>query len=84
MARVTLKPEIESISGKIGKFIFRTYKNGQVRAYKAPDYHRSTPPSEKEIKARRLFALRVKRVTELMALGVPKQEAWTVARSEIN
>jgi len=33
MARVTLMPGIERISGTVGNFIFKTYKNGQVRAY---------------------------------------------------
>ena len=31
MAKVTLRPEIAGISGKVGNMIFKTFKNGQVR-----------------------------------------------------
>lgn len=83
MAKVTLRPEIAGISGKIDNIIYRTYKSGKVVAYKAPDYVRKKPASEQEKQARRVFSLRCRRVSELLKLGLSRQEAWTVARSEI-
>lgn len=84
MARVTLRPEIAGISGKVGNMIFKTFKNGQVRVYKAPEYQRKTKPSENEMKARDLFEQRAQRVKQLMALGISKQEAWQRAKTEIH
>lgn len=59
MARVTLIPELKGISGKIGNMVFKTYKNGQVRVYKATEkpVARSTKPSERELANRRRFAI---------------------------
>ena len=84
MAKVTLRPEFEGISGKVGNMLFRTYKNGEVRMYKAPEYKRSTPVSNKEHKIRELFYRRCKRVSELLKSGISKQEAWAIAKKEIN
>lgn len=83
MAKVELRPEFASISGKVGNMIFRTFKNGQVHMYKAPEYKRKKPVSEAEMQARGLFCERLKRVHELMAQGVTKQEAWARAKQEI-
>ena len=83
MAKVQLRPEIASISGKIGKVLFKTFKDGTVRMYKAPEYKRRNAPSKAEIKAHELFSRRTQRVTELVAQGVTRQEAWSIARSEI-
>lgn len=83
MAKVTLRPEIAGISGKVGNMIFRTYKNGQVHVYKAPESRRRKHISENELKARALFHQRVQRVKQLMALGIPRQEAWQRAKTEI-
>ena len=84
MAKVTLRPEIAGISGKVGNMIFKTFKNGQVRVYKAPEYQRKIKPSENELKARALFHQRVQRVKQLMALGITRQEAWKRAKTEIH
>ena len=83
MAKVTLRPEIIGISGKVGNMVFKTYKNGQVRLYKAPSYQRKTSVTNAERQARSTFALRCKRVTQLMADGLSKQEAWDIAKNEI-
>ena len=83
MAKVTLRPEIAGISGKIDNLIFRTYKSGKVVAYKAPEYVRKKPVSEQELAARELFRKRIRRVNELVASGKSKQEAWTIAKHEI-
>ena len=84
MAKAILPPELIGISGKLGNVIFKTYKNGQVRVYKAPDYQRKKTLSDAEIQARQLFHRRAKRAAELIAHGIPKQEAWTIAKSEIH
>ena len=63
-----LNPAIESMSGRCGNVLFKTYKrpNGktETRAYLLPrdrrsgkfGYKRSTPPSDRELKARALFS----------------------------
>ena len=38
MARVTLAPGLQGISGKVGNLVFRTYQNGHVHVHKANDY----------------------------------------------
>ena len=95
--KVELAAGIDSISGKCGNMIFKTYKrpNGktETRAYFNP-YRRSswekvnvrkTPPSDAEIKARSLFARRQAYVQELLASGRyhDKKEAWKIAKNEI-
>ena len=95
--KVELAAGIESVSGKCGNMIFKTYKrpNGktETRAYFNP-YRRSswekvnprrTPPSDAEIKARSLFARRQAYVQELLASGRyhDKREAWKIAKNEI-
>ena len=95
--KVELAAGIDSISGKCGNMIFKTYKrpNGkkETRAYFNP-YRRSswekvnprkTPPSKAEIKARSLFVRRQAYVQELLASGRyhDKKEAWKIAKNEI-
>ena len=93
--KVELAAGIESVSGKCGNMIFKTFKrpNGkkETRAYFNPYCRwdkvnaRKTPPSEAEIKARSLFAKRIAYVQELLASGIyhHKQEAWKIAKNEI-
>ena len=93
--KVELAAGIESISGKCGNMIFKTYKrpNGktETRAYFNPHCRwdkvnvRKTPPSDAEIKARSLFARRQAYVQELLASGRyhDKREAWKIAKNEI-
>lgn len=61
MARVTPMPGILSISGKVGNIIFKTRKKTDgtvdVRAYSNIGHaSRTTPPSQKELNNRNLFA----------------------------
>jgi len=56
MAKVTLMPAIESISGKIGNVVFRTYKNGQTRVYSSDRSPRKTKVTKKETQQREFFA----------------------------
>ena len=93
--KVELAAGIESVSGKCGNMIFKTYKrpNGktETRAYFNPYCRwdkvnvRKTPPSDAEIKARSLFARRIAYVQELLASGRyhDKKEAWKIAKNEI-
>ena len=63
MARVTLAPGLQGISGKVGNLVFRTYQNGHVHVHKANDYltpRRRTSPGE--LANRRRFAF-VSRLT---------------------
>jgi hypothetical protein len=63
MARVTLAPGLQGISGKVGNLVFRTYQNGHVHVHKAKDY--ASPPrraSPGELANRRRFAF-VSRLT---------------------
>ena len=58
MAKVILSDGLESISGKVGNMVFRTYKNGTVRVYKARERSQSSHhPTAEELARRRRFAL---------------------------
>ena len=68
MAKVTLRSDIQSMSGKFGNIMFKTYTkpNGtkETRAYSVPrkpdgsfGYQRRTPLSPKEIETRKTFQL---------------------------
>ena len=62
MAKCTIDPftgQILTISGKLGNTLYKTYRNGQVRAYLQPSKPapRSKPLSAKEIASRHLFAI---------------------------
>ena len=59
--KVTFKNGIESLSGKSGNMIFKTYRRGgkiETRAYLRPlgAYERSAPVTEKEMACREKFA----------------------------
>ena len=59
--KVTFKDGIESLSGKSGNIIFKTYRRGgkiDTRAYLRPlgGYERSAPVTEKELACREKFA----------------------------
>lgn len=83
MAQVTLHPEIKGISGKVGNMIFKTYQNGKVFAYKAPNYERRKALTAREQASRELMAKRHRRVIELMQSGMSRKEAWDQAKQEI-
>lgn len=59
MAKVILAPFIQSISGKVGNFEFRTLKSGKtvVRARRKTDYQSSRSLTPKEIAQRRRFGI---------------------------
>ncbi len=59
MAKVTLAPFIQSISGKVGNLEFRTLKSGKtvVRARQMDEYRPTTEPTEKALAQRRRFGV---------------------------
>ena len=63
MAKVTLAPFIQSISGKVGNLQFRTLKSGRtvVHARRGATeegiVHRTTPPTPAEIAHRKRFGM---------------------------
>lgn len=68
MAKVTLRSDLRSISGRIGNIMFKTYTKSdgskETRAYSVPcktdgsfGYERTTPLSPKEIETRKTFQI---------------------------
>jgi len=85
MAKVELMPCIESLSGRVGNIIFKTYKNGQVRMYPAAPSQRRTPVSKAETANRSLFMLIAREVNRLKAVGDPRSRKvlWNVVRKQM-
>lgn len=65
MAKVTLSPELQSISGKVGNMIFKTYKNGKVGLYRFNPADRATPVTPEEQARRQRFAIISKVVAQV-------------------
>ena len=87
MAKVELMPGIKSISGKVGNMIFRTYRNGKVRAYPAQQFKRTKKLSTAECNARFTFGAIAVEVARRMADGDtrPRKTIWAeVKRSLAN
>ena len=89
MAKVTLAPFIESISGKVGNLQFRTLKSGRTvvhaRRCVAEDgtAHRSTPPTPAEIAHRKRFGMVSSITAEIQSLypridqaAADRQQIW--------
>ena len=74
MAKVTLAPFIESISGKVGNLQFRTLKSGRtvVHARRCTTEdgirHRTTPPTPAEIAHRKRFGMVSSITAEIQSL----------------
>ena len=87
MAKVELMPGIKSISGRVGNMIFRTYRNGKVRAYPADKRIRTKKLSTAETNARFTFGTIAVEVARRMADGDtrPRKTIWAeVKRSLAN
>lgn len=82
MARVTLPPFIQSLSGQVGNLCFRTSSDGKTCVYLSSRQKRSKPISEKEIRARNLFKERAQRVKNLMLVDpkLTRKQAWIIAK----
>ena len=83
MAKCTISPltgQIMTISGKLGNTLFKTYRNGQVRAYMTPKggYTRSTPVSTAELLQRKKFSFIASEVARRMKAGDsrPRKVIW--------
>ena len=78
MARITLRPEILGISGRVGNMIFKTRKDGKTFAYSAQRQQRVTPISDKELSIRSRFKLMAQEVARRVAAGDTRtrKEIW--------
>ena len=89
MAKVTPMAGIQSISGKAGNFVFRTFhrRDGkpETRMYPYKKRERKIKPSKAEQGARSLFTRRQALVQHLFASGQcrSKAEAWKIAKERI-
>ena len=89
MAKCTIDPltgQILTISGKVGNTLFKTYRNGQVRAYLTPQggYKRSTPPSKTELLQRKIFSIVASEVARKIKAGDtrPRHIIWAEVKKE--
>ena len=78
MAKVTLRPEILGISGKVGNMIFRTTKDGRTFVSSARRQPRHTPVTANELKTRGRFSFMCQEVARRIANGDkrPRKEIW--------
>ena len=85
MANVELMPGIKSISGKVGNMIFKTFKNGKVRAYPAEQRKRTKKLSAAETNARFTFGTIAAEVSRRMADGDkrPRKVIWADVKREM-
>ena len=86
MAKVELMPGIKSISGRVGNMIFRTYRNGKVRAYPAQQFKRTTKLSPAECNARFTFGAIAVEVARRMADGDtrPRKTIWAEVKRSLS
>ena len=93
--KVTFMPGIDSVSGSMRnrkgeRIVFTKHRGdqpGHGRMYIRSErtYRRTGEPSERELRARALFAQRRAYVEQLIADGKcrTKAEAWTIAKRDI-
>ena len=95
MAKVTLRSDIQSISGRVGNILFKTYTKTdgtkETRAYSIPYrgngryYQRSTKPSAGEIAARKQFqniCMAIKALTKEQRQNYCRE--WVKAKYTLN
>ncbi len=89
MAKTTLLPGVESISGKVGNYLFKTFnRNGkkEVRVYLCPSdrYQRKTKLSAEECKQRKRFVEGCREVARRIKAGDtrPKKAIWAAVKEE--
>ena len=89
MAKVDLMAGIQSVSGKAGNFVFKTYRRPdgktETRMYPYKKQKRTTKIRKTELAARSLFTRRQALVQELLSSGQcrSKAEAWKIAKEQI-
>ena len=78
MAKVTLRPEILGISGKVGNMIFRTTKDGRTFVGSANRQPRSSKPKPDELARRARFVRMAQEVSRRIANGDtrPRKTIW--------
>ncbi len=85
MAKITMMPGIESISGRVGNCCFRTMKkSGRVYMHQVGSKEKRPPmkaPSEAMIAQRERFASIAKMVMQMRASGSKKsrKQLWKIA-----
>ena len=97
MARCEFIPGLGLVSGTLRKSTYRDkngvhttrlfaqVRNGKQRIYMRQETPRSTPPSEKELAARKLFEKRSALVWQLMEeQHISRSEAWKIAKEQIS
>ncbi|MBO4362033.1 MAG: hypothetical protein J5823_04535 [Paludibacteraceae bacterium] len=88
--KAILPPEIRSISGRLGKMVFRTYTKPDgtpdVRCYSYKPRQRRTPVSDKEVANRTLFGQISAAARALQRAGDtrPYKQIWKEVQSQIN
>ena len=89
MAKVDLMAGIQSVSGKAGNFVFRTFRRldgkTETRMYPYEKHKRTTKIRKTELAARSLFTRRQALVQELLSSGqcMSKADAWKKAKETI-
>ena len=81
MAKVTLPPFIQSISGRVGNLSFRTSASGKTSVTCFQPRKRTTPLSSNEKLARTRFAQIAKTVAQMKQQGsqLSRKELWDLA-----
>ena len=89
MAQTTLLPGVETISGKVGNYLFKTFnRNGkkEVRVYLCPEgsYSRRSKLSKEEIAARAQFAEQAREVSRRIKAGDKrtKKAIWAEVKQQ--
>ena len=89
MAKVDLMAGLQSVSGRAGNFVFRTFRRPdgktETRMYPYKKQKRTTKIRKTELAARSLFTRRQALVQELLSSGQcrSKAEAWKIAKEQI-
>jgi len=81
MAKVTLPPFLQSISGQIGDLHFRTSRSGKTSVSLGSPRPRSTPIKPTEVAARERFRKIASTVAQMRRQGsqLSRKELWTLA-----
>ena len=85
MAKITLRPEILAISGRVGNMVFRT-QNGKTFVLSASRKKRTSPVSDKERASHSLFAQISQEVARRILNGDqrPRKEIWAEVKQSLS
>lgn len=89
MAKCTIDPltgQILTISGQLGNTLFKTYRNGHVRAYLTPKggYPRTKPVTKAELLQRKIFSVIASEVARRIKAGDtrPRKVIWAEVKTD--